>query len=140
MELGDSIIQDFLTNGVMSMVHNTMGTMGTTSLVLVVQVHFGLLMFLDMLVVPVVVFQEIGLRSILAGQVRSTDSSLVQDIIQANSRDSSSNRGIMAHPMREEDGRLGRGKVGHLEIKMLERTDKRKTYLAPAAQVVGEVK
>ena len=62
-----------------------MGTMVPISLVLVVvQVQLGLLMFLDMLVVPVVVFKEIGLRSILAGQVRSTDSSLVGDITQAN--------------------------------------------------------
>ena len=42
--------------------------------------------------------------------------------------------------MKEEEGRLDRGKVGHLEIIMLERTDKGKTYLPPAAHVVGEVK
>ena len=42
--------------------------------------------------------------------------------------------------MREEEGRLGRRKVGHLEIMMLEGKGKEETYLAPAVLVVGEVR
>ena len=87
-----------------------------------------------------VVIQEVELQSIMAGRGRPTGSNLVGDTIQPNSRGSSSNRGIMAHPMKEGDGRLGRGKVGNLEIIMSERTDEGKTYLAPAAQVMGKVK
>ena len=42
--------------------------------------------------------------------------------------------------MKEEEGRLDRGKVGHLEIIMLEAGDKGKTYLAPAKRVGEEVR
>ena len=118
--------------------HRIMGTMATTKLGLVV--HFGQIMFLDMRGVPVLVFQETGLRSILEGQVRSTDSHPVEAFIQANSRANSSVRGVMVHPMIEDLGRLIQRKVGHLENIILVKEDRGKSYLALAAQAEGGVR
>ena len=114
--------------------------MGTTSLVLVAPIPFGLLIILGLPVDQVVVIQEVELQSITAGQGMLTDSNLVGHTFQPNIKGNSSNRETLAHLMRGEDGRLGRRKVGQLEITMLEGRDKGKTYLAPAAQVVEEVR
>ena len=78
MGIRGSKIRDFLTDGIISITHNTVVT---TSHVLVVRVPFGLPIILGLVVGQVVVFPEVELQSIMAELGRLTDSSLEGDTI-----------------------------------------------------------
>ena len=138
MELDGNRTQDFNTKGTILIDHKIWDTMTTTKLGLAV-VQFGQQMFPDMRGVPVLVFPGTGLRSIMEGQARSTDSHMVEAFIRATSRVNSSVRGVMVHPMIEDLGRLIQSKVGHLENRILVKEDRGKTYLAPVAQAAAGV-